>query len=668
MNSDASSSLPPERAPHPIATLFIAAGAVAAVEALVHVAWLVLTVEQGLIRELRLLWVLRWLHELKDINVLVFLPEIANRPFELGDPASLLLFFCLTLLTYLLVSGMAALILTPAILVLRKYYPITDARPRAKWVWLRVYPIAVLIGFSLPAFHRFNDMAYTNVWLGAGLAIAVLVYGALQYPGSLRLLFRLLRWTAVAATTLALFGGAIALFARPEASAPAQRPAKPGRPNVLLVSIDSLRGDHLHCYGYPRETSPRMDALAEEGVRFETAVAPTSWTLPTHVTLLTALPPELHGVNYNNTRLVSEATTLAEVLWQEGYCTAGFVSGPYLAASYGFSQGFDHYDDYSLVKRSNLLSHRGASSPGLFRLIDKWLTRWNRAGRRRPFFIFLHMWDVHYDYTPPAPYDTMFDPGYQGTVTAENFELGFQVHPDMDPRDLQHIIALYDGEIRFTDFHLGRVFDLLKQLGIYDDTIVVVTSDHGDEFFEHGNKGHDKTLYDESLLVPLIFRFPKEIPRGKVVREQVRMKDVAPTILSLAKIEAPAEFGSSPPRGSYAERDLAPILSKEATSALSPSVAFGDLRGFLASLRTESYKLIQDQRNPAQVELYDLASDPGEQRNLLRRGTPPPAEGATLAKELEDWREKTRASESFATQYALSQEQIEQLRSLGYIR
>lgn len=653
---------------YPLIVLFAGSGAWAVVEAALNVLWMVLTVEQGQIREMRLLQGLRQLYEVRDVNLLLWLPEIAHRSFNLAQPFSLLLFFCLAVLVYLLVSWTVALLVTPLVLALAKSIPAGKDRPRATAFWCRVYPAVVLIGFSLPVFYRFNDMAYTNVWLGAAVVIALFIYGAWSYPGSLRLLLRLCAGATLAAAVFALLGGVFALVCDPGMGSAQQPPAKPGRANVLLVSIDSLRADHLHCYGYPRETSPRMDGLAEEGVRCEIAVAPTSWTLPTHVTLLTALPPEIHGVNHNNTRLKSEAVTLAEVLWQQGYSTAGFVSGPYLAASYGFAQGFDHYDDYSLVKHSNLLSHRGVSSPGLYRVVRRWLERWDEAGSARPFFIFLHMWDVHYDYTPPPPYDTMFDPGYEGTVTAENFELGFQVHPDMDPGDLEHIIALYDGEIRFTDHYLGRVFDRLEQLGVYDDTIVVVTSDHGDEFFEHGNKGHDKTLYDESLLVPLIFRFPQEIPPGKVVREQVRIRDIAPTILSLAEIKAPAEFGSSLPGGTYAERDLGPVLAEEATSALVSRTAFGDLRGALASLRTESYKLIRDLHEPAKVELYDLEADPGEQRDLLRRGVPPPAEGVALAQELEAWRQECQRSEKFSSEFVLSEEQIEQLRSLGYIR
>jgi len=668
MNLNKSESGAEKRSPRPLAVLFAASGALAAVEAAVNVLWMVLTVEQGQIREMRILWILRQLYEARDINLLILLPDIANRPFALADPFSLLLFFCLAVFTHLLVSWTAALLLTPLVLALARRFPAAEDRPKTVEFWSRVYPVAALVGFSLPAFHHFNDIAYTNIWFGAAIIIAILVYGAWGYPGSLRLLLRLCTGVTIAAVVLALLGGAFALISRPGAGTALQPPATPGRPNILLVSIDSLRGDHLHCYGYPRETSPYIDALAEEGVRFETAVAPTSWTLPTHVTLLTALPPEMHGVIHIHTRLGDDAVTLAEVLWQQGYSTAGFVSGSYLAASYGFSQGFDHYDDYNIVKSSNLLSHRGATSPGLYRVVEKWLGRWDQAGRARPFFVFLHMWDVHYDYTPPPPYDTMFDPDYEGMVTAENFLLGFQVHPDMDPRDLEHIIALYDGEIRFTDLYLGRVFDLLKQLGVYDDTIIVVTSDHGDEFFEHGNKGHNKTLYDESLLVPLVFRFPKEVPRGKVVREQVRIKDVALTILSLAEIKAPAEFGSSLPRGTYAERDLSPALTRQATGGPPPPAAFGDLNGIMASLRTESYKLIRDLRNPAKAELYDLASDPGEQSNLLRRGSPPPAEGAALAKELDDWRQECKKSDKFSSQFVLSEDQIEHLRSLGYIK
>jgi hypothetical protein len=209
----------------------------------------------------------------------------------------------------------------------------------------------------------------------------------------------------------------------------------------------------------------RSTRLAAAGARFTTVVSPTSWTLPAHVTLLTALPPEVHGVERGPFRIGSGVTTLAQVLHQRGYATAGFVSGPYLDAGYGFARGFDHYDDYSALRISSWAVHRAHTSPALVDSTTRWLAEWHDQPTRRPFFVFLHMWDVHYDFNPPPPYDTMFDPDYRGTVTTEDFETGSTVHAGMDPRDLEHVVALYDGEIRYTDEHLGRLIDVLRRLG-----------------------------------------------------------------------------------------------------------------------------------------------------------------------------------------------------------
>src|SRR5262249_4754404 len=152
-----------------------------------------------------------------------------------------------------------------------------------------------------------------------------------------------------------------------------------------------------------------------EGVRFAAAISPSSWTLPTHMTLLTSLPPEAHGVTSNLRALSSEALTLAKAFKAGGYATVGFVSGPYVRSVYGFAQGFDRYDE-SVVANGNAASLHGATSPALTQLVTGYFDQWSQAGRTTPFFVFLHMWDVHYDYDPPPPYDTMFDPGYTGTV------------------------------------------------------------------------------------------------------------------------------------------------------------------------------------------------------------------------------------------------------------
>jgi len=443
-------------------------------------------------------------------------------------------------------------------------------------------------------------------------------------------------------------------------------------PNVLLVSIDSLRADHLGVYGYSRDTSPALDRFASQGVRFENALAPAPWTLPSHVSLFTGLPPIAHGVLFDPKALADDALCLAEVLRANGYATAGFVGGPFLRSIYGLAQGFDTYDDRTVV-RPLLESHRGQSSPELVALTIDWIEKHTEAVEPRPFFVFLHLWDVHYDYSPPPPYDEMFDPDYTGSITSQDFETGDQVHADMDPRDLEHIVALYDGEIRYTDAHLANLLDHLDRKGLADDTIVVITSDHGEEFFEHGEKGHRKNLHGETLRVPLMMRYPGRMPAGAVSPSIARLEDVPTTILALAGIERPALFGApSAPADLSDPSNLADLTARDLSRDFSDNgetrparSAFGDLHGAEASIQRDRMKLIWSRKaGVARTQLFDLARDPDEQSELA-------AERETrveLFDRLARWRADWQTQPSHAVDIELDEAQLNALRSLGYIR
>lgn len=440
------------------------------------------------------------------------------------------------------------------------------------------------------------------------------------------------------------------------------------RANVLLISIDSLRSDHLHAYGYRRETSPVMDGIGRAGVRFDTMVSASSWTLPAHVTLLTAQPPVQHEVSSVRTRLSEEVVTLAEVLEAQGYDTAAFVSGPFLRPIYGYDQGFDVYDESVVGRGKN--AHVGLTSPRLLRLTEDWLSAWKNRTPRQPFFVFLHMWDPHYDYAPPAPYDTMFDPDYDGDMDGSRFAKNPGVHAGMDPRDLEHIVALYDGEIRYTDEHIGRLLDTLREIGVYDETLVVVTSDHGEEFFEHGQKGHAKTLYEEIVRIPLLLQYPERVPPGQVIEEQVRLMDVAPTILGLARVPRPAGFGTGS-RDEHRERDLSPWLAGGA-----PREAFPRLYGFSSSslmgkqvaVRSPDTKLIlyENRKGNRRREVFDLEVDSAETRNLSPVG-PLPDAARRLKDEADGWVAEMSPRQAAVDRMELDRKQVESLRALGYV-
>jgi arylsulfatase A-like enzyme len=437
---------------------------------------------------------------------------------------------------------------------------------------------------------------------------------------------------------------ALAPLAFTSHGATAPRPERDA-PNIILISIDSLRADHLGAYGYGRNTTPNLDRLATQGALFETVMSPTSWTLPSHMTLMTSLPPERHGVISDRFRLPRGVETLPQRLQRAGYRTAGIVSATYLDGAFGFSRGFDDYDDYSLVHSAGEASRKDVTSPELTRRSIDWLRRNGRRADGRPFFLFLHMYDVHYDYNPPDPFAQMFDPAYGGGASGE---IG-SVRVSTPRRDVQHVVALYDGEIAFVDAHVGNIMAALKALGLEENTIVAVTADHGEEFLDHGQTGHFKTLYDEVLHVPLLIRYPGHVPAGRRVAGQVRLMDVAPTLLALAGVRSPK------PATTYEARSLEKRLTGPPTCALP---AFGDLRGQLVSMRTDDAKLIWDLTTNRQ-QFYDLRSDPRERRAFQS------AEGQAMHLELARWR--ASAVHGSSEVINLAEEEKSGLRSLGYL-
>jgi arylsulfatase A-like enzyme len=255
------------------------------------------------------------------------------------------------------------------------------------------------------------------------------------------------------------------------------------------------------------------------------------------------------------------------------------------------------------------------------------------------------------------------DPEYRGTADGRDFETGSSVHAGMPRRDLDHVIALYDAEIRFTDSQIGVLVDEVKALGLLDRTLVVITADHGEEFFEHGKKGHRKALYDESVRVPLIMRYPPLVPSGRRVGSQVRLVDVAPTILAVAERESPTRAPHSGARDAGGQSLLDRLQREPSASAGVP--AFSLLGAGLVAVRTDDAKLIAHLDGAEEsVEVYDLADDPGERTNLAGRGTP--AEDRLRAL-LSAWRAELGQEQAPATPTDLDDRLQDRLRKLGYL-
>lgn len=446
-------------------------------------------------------------------------------------------------------------------------------------------------------------------------------------------------------------------------------------PNILVISIDMLRPDHLSCYGYERPTSPRLDAFADQGALFENAISSTSWTLPAHAALFTGLADSIHGCTDTDKRLDPTRHTLAERLGAAGYATAGFFSGPYLHPVFGLGQGFETYIDCSsYAKRSMkivaergttegkdlmLASHGDITNPTIYTNVHDWLT----ANQRRPFFMFIHMWDVHFDFIPPPPYDTMFDPDYDGTVDGRNFFFSDRINPGMPKRDLEHVLALYDGEIAWTDMHVGKILDDLDALGLSESTLVIILSDHGTEFFEHNNKGHRQTLYEEVIRIPMVVRFPGVIDPNQRFAEQVRIIDVLPTVLDLAG-------DPNPMPADVMGQSLAPLL----TGGTLPrdNLAVSELYSIgieLRSFRRNERKLMEDELND-NLYLFDLLDDPGEHQPVMNIDAPLQWVRDMLADARlgRQWLNEFRASMPEAmTSSDIPEDLRRQLESLGYL-
>ena len=433
-------------------------------------------------------------------------------------------------------------------------------------------------------------------------------------------------------------------------------------PNVVLITIESLRPDHVGCYTGSRPTTPHLDALAGESVVYERAHAVTSWTLASHASLLTGLYPTAHGAVRPLSRLDEGHATLAERLAAARYECAAVVSGPYLRREHGLHQGFASYDE-SPAGEAMASSHDDVTNEAMLRGIERFLAG---RDRRRPFCLFAYFWDPHFDYIPPAPYDKLFVEPHHEPIDVRDYEAEEPVHAGIRPAQLGYVRSQYEGEIRWTDEHLGRVFDRLREQGLWEDTLVVVTSDHGEEFFEHGKKGHKHSVYEESVHVPLVVKYPGQGPRGRDDR-LVSLVDVLPTVLALTGAgEAHATAGRSllaapdPERAIFLE-----LLETWYIHAPGEPESTENLEWF--SVIAGSEKLVFLPQLP-RFELYDLATDPGELRDLAAAQ---PARVRALMQRLEAWRaeqlERAKAFES-GGQAELGEEALERLRSLGYVR
>lgn len=394
------------------------------------------------------------------------------------------------------------------------------------------------------------------------------------------------------------------------------------RPNVILISIDTCRPDYFGCYGRAGGTTPHIDAFAADAVKFSNVVSPVPLTFPAHSSMLTGTYPPFHGVHDNIAyRLADRNTTLAELLKELGYRSAGIVGAFVMDQQFGIAQGFDHYDDEfesGMTVPGDYPERLGGDVTGV--AVD-WL---DKQGDQ-PFFLFLHYFDPHHPYRPPEPFNAIFQDD------------------------------LYAGEIAYTDHCVGKVLDKLKTLGLYESSVIIVTGDHGEAFGEHGEIEHGYYIYGTTTRVPLIMKTPGS-RAGRTVEAKVSLIDIVPTIL--------AQLGAAIP-GHIQGHDLTPLLVDE-NPKLDPRYVYSESLtatkygcSSLLGLENDRWKYIQTTR----PELYDLSVDPGQTKNVAGQY---PRQVGVLRERLRSMLADSLRAVDGGNRMAMDAESLERLRQLGY--
>ncbi len=446
---------------------------------------------------------------------------------------------------------------------------------------------------------------------------------------------------------LLVLAAAVAAGCIPAEARPAEVGAEDQSPNIILIMIDTLRADHLGCYGYKRDTTPNLDEFAAEAVVFRNAISPSSWTSPAVASFFTAQYPHVMGYEDQAVLLDEKFLCLAEILRNNGYITKGIISHLYISAELGMAQGFDSFDE------ENAQGHGHVSSPSV---TDKGIGFLDEAGDRK-FFLFLHYFDPHCDYILHEDYD--FYPEYAGSLySGQPIQDLRAAARGMSEDDVRYLNALYDSEIKFTDEHDGRLLDHIKAKGLYDDALIVIVADHGEAFLERGDPwiGHTRTVYQELVHVPFMVKPPGN-EDACVVDRYVSLLDLMPTVVAAAGLEVPE---------GYLHEGLAIDVTGRSEHFRDLVIAETRRWGTHLGVIDDGYKLLHDP-STGSYRLYDLKQDPGELKDVsamyddvMRR----------LKAAFFDWDYDVRMKRSkFRVSHPrLDEKQIEKLKSLGYIR
>ncbi|MAI80577.1 MAG: hypothetical protein CL917_16670 [Deltaproteobacteria bacterium] len=461
---------------------------------------------------------------------------------------------------------------------------------------------------------------------------------------------------------------------------------------VVVISLDTLRADHLGMYGAKRFTSPTLDQFADGGTVFTDASSTSPWTLPAHASMLTGLYPVEHRVMRFDSALPEDVGSLALTLKQNGYQTAAVVNSSWLKREpFRLTRDFEEY-----LFVEDTMDRRAPNT---------WITdqaiSWIQGRGPQPLFLFVHYYDVHADYASLPEYESLFVTPYEGPVDGTAWQLATTTfeddflemcHAEYDPskcrigtlenylavnssvekleledQDVQHLEQLYDAGIRQLDTELGRLLSVIEEEGLDQNGLVVITSDHGEEFMDHGRMDHFLTVYQEILHVPMIFR-GRAIPEKLRIDTPVSLVDIAPTILSIAGLPVDEDIDGL---------DLMPLMTGEPSSLFQNRFLYGEAAGGLSyalmmdniypiyrSVRRGRYKLIHDSKKERSW-LYDLTEDPGETRDISKEH---PEVASQLLKEMMHRHSDSNFNPSEKDKVNLDSKDLEQLRALGYIR
>jgi arylsulfatase A-like enzyme len=545
--------------------------------------------------------------------------------------------------------------------------------------------LAVVAVIASPEFDRIMALAFLGIGITNGVAPLL---------GRIAARSRAMLGVAVVAMAV-IWTGAVSYGL---VSSPAAAAVDPGRPkppasapNVLWVVYDTVTAGHTSLYGYPRKTTPNLDALAGSGAVFENAQSTASWTLPSHAAMFTGLFSSQHGCHDEHTYLDDTHTTLAQVLSEAGYDTAIFSGNPWLDDQTGVTRGFARvhpsWRDYSLgnlfaVGRLEILFLKGGQDKGAGEsntAFRDWLSREPAGGR--PFFAFVNYMEAHapYHQIPFEEQERYLPAGAtraEADAAARRYmsKMMFANDYKATPADRELAIAQYDGGIHYDDARFGELIDALREAGKLDNTLVIVNGDHGELFGEHDVYSHDLALYHPLVHVPLVLHYPGHVPQGVRIDRPVQLIDVFPTVLEVAGLSArlpPAVKGTSlaplftgggdSARPQYAEQfasHLLPLMAEVRKMGLDPE------RYRMKSVQVGSLRFTRrwpDMRE----ELFDLSSDPGEDTNLLQQR---PTEAKMLAGLLDRFIEGAPAEAKGGAAPQMDAAMLERLKAMGYVQ